>query len=171
MAIEIVPADRGMIRYVLDNMRDADREEMEACETDLKRLPDAIMFRRRFAFAACDYEFGPVAVWGMVHRRHGVGGGFAFGTEQWSAALLPMLRQIRGFVLPYLRDHGFHRVEAVAMAHRRDVARFMSIIGAQPEGVLREYGINGEDFISYRWLQDEYDGSAQVAERVLHATH
>jgi hypothetical protein len=169
--IEIINADRGMISYVLDNLRQADREEMEACETDLAMLPRAIMHRRTFAYAACDIQYGPVAVWGMVHRRHGVGAGFAFGTEDWGLALLPMLRQIRHFVLPFLIDNGFHRVEAVAMAHRRDVARFMSIIGAQPEGVLREYGINGEDFVSYRWLADEHDGTAEAADRILHATH
>jgi hypothetical protein len=65
--------------------------------------------------------------------------------------------QIR-FVLDHLRD----------FAWRTDIARFMTLIGAQPEAVLRGYGVHGEDFISYRWLADEH-GSTLAEEH--HATH
>lgn len=156
MAIEITNADRGMIRFILDNLRSDDLVEMLASEIDLVRLPDIIMRYRTFAYCAFDYEAGPVAAWGMVKRRSGVGAGFAFGTDRWGHALLPMLHQIRGFVLPWLRDNGFHRVEAAAMAQRDDVARFMELIGAEAECVLRGYGTAGEDFISYRWLANEH---------------
>jgi hypothetical protein len=164
MAIEITNADRGMIRSVLHELREDDMLEMSACEIDLDRLPDVIMRHKVFAFCAFDYALGPITIWGMTQRRLGVGAGFAFGTEHWSRALRPMLRQIRGFVLPYLDANGFHRVEAAALAYREDVARFMAIIGAEPEGVLRSYGTAAEDFISYRWLADEYRDT-----RIVHA--
>ena len=164
--IEIVQADKGHIRAVLENLREDDMLELAACESDFGRLPEIIMRHRVFAFCAFDYVHGPIAVWGMTTRRRGVGAGFAFGTERWNMAVLPMLRQIRRFVLPFLFDNDYHRVEAVALARRRDVARFMTLIGAEPEGVLHGYGSGREDFISYRWLADEY-----AISRTAYKTH
>lgn len=172
MTIDITSADRSMIRAVLESLREDDLIEMTACDIELPRLPDIIMRHKVFAFCAFDYDTGPVAIWGMVQRRQGVGAGFAFGTEQWSRALRPMLRQIRGFVLPFLFNAGFHRVEAAALATREDVARFMSLIGAEPEAILRGYGSGGENFISYRWLSDEYRDTRRAHSQAdHHAAH
>ena len=169
--IDIVLADRGHIRAVLESLREDDLLEMTACDIDLDRLPDLIMRHKVFAFCAFDDD-GPIAIWGMTKRRHGVGAGFAFGTERWSQAVIPMLRQIRRFVFPFLIYSDFHRVEAVALAHRLDVAKFMLLIGAFPEGVLVEYGSGREDFISYRWLADEHAGTrATLKAQDQHVTH
>lgn len=154
--IDIVPADRVMLSYLLEHLRDADRREMEACEANLEALPREIMRRGVFCFCACHLGHGPVSAWGMVHGRSGVGAGFAFGTARWGEGLLPMVRHIKAFVFPFLLENGFHRVEAQALAYREDVARFMYLLGARPEGLLRGYGVGGEDFISYRWLANEH---------------
>jgi RimJ/RimL family protein N-acetyltransferase len=171
MSIEITMADRGMIRAVLNNLRSEDAQEMAACDTDLARLPDVLMRHKVFAFCAYNFELGPVAIWGTILRRPGVGAGFAFGTEHWGKALLPMLHQIHQFVLPFLVQAGIHRVEAIAMARREDVGRFMELIGAEPEGLLRGYGTEREDFISYRWLADEYDDKRVAQEQSQFLTH
>lgn len=154
--IEIVMADRSMIRHVLANLRADDLDEMTAACVDMDTLPEIIVRKGVFALCAMDFVDGPVAIWGMLQRRPGVGAGFAFGTDGWGQALLPMLRNIREFVIPLLHDFDYHRVEAAALARRDDVARFMRMIGAKPEGTLRGYGCGGEDFISYRWLADEH---------------
>jgi hypothetical protein len=170
--IDIVPADRDMMRYLLQYLRDLDRAELDACGADLKHLPDQIVKRRVFAFCACHRRLGPISAWGMLHTRPGVGAGFAFGTSDWRRAVTPMVRHIRGFVLPHLCEAGYHRVEAQALAHRQDVARFMSLIGAQAEGVLRGYGCGGEDFVSYRWLADEHRGERyQASAACSHTAH
>jgi hypothetical protein len=170
MAIDITSADRGMIRSVIENMREVDRVEMLACDTNLDRLPDHIMRNKVFAFCAFDYDTGPIAIWGMVQRRPGVGAGFAFGTDAWCQALRPMVRQIRNFVVPFLVQAGFHRVEAAALAYRDDVARLMMLIGAEREALLRGYGTAGEDFVCYRWL-DEHCCTHQQRQEDRHATH
>jgi len=154
--IHIVNADRGQIRWVLENIRDIDALEIAAAGVDVMHMPDILMRHKVFCFSACDEEIGPIAVWGMIERRQGVGAGFAFGTNDWRKAVLPMVRQIRGFVIPFLHSNGYHRVEAAALAGRDDVAALMHLIGARPEARLRGYGISGEDFISYRWLADEH---------------
>lgn len=154
--IDIVQADEVSIRYVLENLRHEDECEMRASGVDMETLPHNLL---RFAvFCLCAEDDGePVAIWGMAHRREGVGAGFAFGTDSWGRALLPMLRNIKGFILPFLHTLDYHRVEAAALARREDVARFMRIIGAKPEATLKGYGTLGEDFVSYRWLADEHD--------------
>jgi hypothetical protein len=156
--IRISIANIAMIDAVVLSLRDADRDEMRSAGTDLDRLPGQLMRYSLFAFCAWDYDCGPISIWGAVLKRTGVAAGYAFGTHNWGRAVLPMVRQIRGFVLPMLVDIGIHRVEAVAMRHRDDVRRFMSLIGAKAEGTLTGYGTEGEDFVSYRWLADEYDG-------------
>lgn len=172
MSIGIVYADRGMIQAVLEQLRVDDHQEMTASGVDLTTLPAVIMRHKVFAFCAFDYSDGPIAIWGLAARRRGVGAGFAFGTEDWPRAVIPMLRQIRGFVLPFLHENGYHRVEAAALARRDDVKRFMGLIGAEPEGLLRGYGTSGEDFTAYRWLSDEY-GSARSAHQTQdhHTAH
>ncbi|MEY9184695.1 hypothetical protein ABIG06_006243 [Bradyrhizobium sp. USDA 326] len=166
--IDVAPADRGMIRFVIDHLRAADVAELSACDADFARLPDQIMRARVFAFCAYDFNDGPVTIWGMLQRRTNVGAGFAFGTEHWGRASSVIVRNIRHFVIPYLLENGFHRVEALAMAHRNDVARFMTLIGAQPEAVLRGYGVHGEDFISYRWLADEHRSTHAEEQHAAH---
>jgi hypothetical protein len=167
---EITNADRGMVQAVLDNLRVDDLEEMTAAGTDTHNLAHVLMRHSQFAFCAWDYGCGPISVWGMIRKRPGVGAGFAFGTDDWGRAVLPMVRQIKGFVLPYLVSSGIHRVEAVAMRKRDDVRRFMGLIGAKAEGVLTGYGVEGEDFVSYRWLADEYSGG-QTAEAQAFCAH
>lgn len=153
--IEIAVADRGMIQDVLHRLRAADVAEMTAAGTDRDRLVDLLIRHSTFSFCAWSMEHGPISVWGMVPKRRGVGAGYAFGTNDWGRAVLPMVRQIRGYVLPMLVDLCFHRVEAVALQRRDDVRRFMGLIDAKAEAVLYGYGTEGETFISYRWLANE----------------
>jgi len=171
--IEITNADRGMIQAVLDNLRSDDFAEMDAAGTDLSLLAWQLAKHSTFSYCAWSYEHGPISVWGMVPKRQGVAAGYAFGTPEWSRAVLPMARQIRGFVLPLLVELGIHRVEAVALLRRDDVRRFMSLIGAKAEGVLSGYGTEGEDFVSYRWLSDEYSCGrpAQAQAFCAHTAH
>ena len=169
--IHIVNADRSQIRYVLQTMREIDAVEIEAAGVDVKSMPDTIMRLKVFCFAACDEVDGPIAIWGMIERRAGVGAGFAFGTRNWGKVVIPMIRQIRGFVIPFLRTEGYHRVEAAALADRADVASLMHLIGARPEARLRGYGIAGEDFISYRWLADEHARHTEEEAVGSHASH
>jgi hypothetical protein len=169
--IDIVNADRSQIRFVLDNVRMVDALEIAAAGIDVLHMPDVLMRHKVFCYAACHEECGPVAIWGMINRRQGVGAGFAFGTDEWPRAVIPMVRQIRHFVIPFLIDTGYHRVEAAALAGRDDVASLMHLIGAKPEGRLRGYGTSGEDFISYRWLHGRRRDRETARAQDQHVTH
>lgn len=156
------------LRFVVQNMRELDRRELTATGADLDAMPGRILQSAAFVFTAVDDVGMPHAVWGLIRQRQGVGVGFAFGTKQWGRALPAVMRNIRHFVLPYLLTNNYHRVECAALAHRADVARFLSLIGAQPEAVLRSWGTGGEDFVLYRWLADEHRAATQTDEHVRH---
>jgi hypothetical protein len=171
--INIAVADRSMVQDVLWRLREDDAAEMTAAGTDIERLAAQLMRFKMFAFCAWSIDHGPISVWGAIQKRQGVCAGFAFGTDDWGRAVLPMVRQIRNFVLPLLIDLGIHRVEAAALLRRDDVRRFMTLIGAKAEGVLSGYGTEGEDFVSYRWLADEYGGNRAEAAQAdcAHTAH
>jgi len=144
------------IRFVVENMRELDRRELTAAGCNFDFLPLYVAASSAFTFCAVDDLELPHAIWGLMPARKGVGSGFAFGTDHWGKALPAMMRHIRDWVLPFLLQHGYHRVDCQALSHRRDVERFLELIGAHPEATLRQWGCNGEDFTSYRWLADEH---------------
>lgn len=168
MTITVKQATFGDIVFVLEHLRDADARELAAMECDKTQLPRMIMEGNVFAFTATDESRKPCAVWGMLHTRKGVGAGFAFGTDQWGRALMAMVHNMRQFVLPTLLLVGYHRVECAAMAHREDIARFLALIGARPEAFMHQTGANGEDFVLYRWLADEYRSAREAPRHVSH---
>jgi len=161
--MRVTPATFSQLVYVVQHLRDLDRRELAAMECDVCALPGHIIEKNVFAFCALDGKV-PVAAWGMLQQRRGVGSGFAFGTDRWGEALPTIVHNMRGFVLPFLVRSGYHRVECAALAHRNDVRRFLALIGAKPEATMQQSGINGEDFVLYRWLADEYR-SAQPGNR------
>jgi hypothetical protein len=166
--MRVVPAQFMQLVYVVEHLRDLDRRELAAMQCDLRSLPGHIISKNIFAFCALDRRNVPVAAWGMLEQRKGVGAGFAFGTDRWGKALPTIVHNMRGFVLPFLASNGYHRVECAALAHRHDVRRFLALIGAKPEATMQQSGINGEDFVLYRWLADEYV-SARSGDR--HVSH
>ena len=149
------PTERDL-RFVLENLRELDKRELLATGCVLEQLPQIILANNVFCFCAVDASMMPHAVWGLMAQRKGVGTGFAFGTKHWGRALPVMMKNIKRWVLPFLLQKGYHRVECVALAHRKDVERFLEMIGAYPEATLRQWGSGGEDFVSYRWLADEH---------------
>jgi len=164
------PTERD-IRFVLENLRELDKRELLATGCDLEALPSIIMQNAVFCFVAVDEGYMPQAVWGMMAQRHGVGTGFAFGTRHWGKALSAVLKNIKRFVLPFLVQQGYHRVECMALSHRRDVERFLELIGAYPEAVLQQWGSGQEDFTAYRWLADEYRAEKSEARVDRHVAH
>lgn len=165
----VEPATEQMLKFIVARLRDLDRREIIAAGLPVEALPARAMAYSAFAFCAVDGFGLPQAAWGFSPSRKGVGSGWAFGTNHWGKALPAILRHIRRFVIPWLLRNEIHRVECSALAHRKDVERFLALIGAQPEAVLRQFGVNGEDFVSYRWLADEHRAATQSADR--HVAH
>lgn len=165
----VEPATEQCLKFIVGRLRQVDRRELAAGGMSIDTLPERAMELSVMAFCAIDRYGLPQAAWGLCPLRKGVANGWAFGTEHWGRALPTLVRHIRRFWVPWVLQNGIHRIECSALAYRKDVERFLALIGAQPEAVLRQWGINGEDFVSYRWLADEHRASTQTADR--HVAH
>jgi hypothetical protein len=152
----VEPATVQSLKFIVGRLRELDRREVIAAGMTLDTLPERALGLSVMAFCAIDRYGLPQAAWGLCLPRKGVANGWAFGTEHWGRALPTLMRHIRRFWVPWVLDQGIHRIECSALAHRKDVERFLALIGARPEAVLQQWGVNGEDFVSYRWLADEF---------------
>jgi hypothetical protein len=162
--IRIEVATFEALDYIARRLREQDRIELAA--TSLSNDPatflaDRVMAHSVLAFVARN-DRAPVSAWGMVPLWPGVGSAFAFGTDDWGQVLWPMTKHIRRFIMRFLLDHGYHRIECRALATRQDVGRWVALFGAEQEAVLRSSGKRGEDFILYRWLSDEHRPAGQA---------
>jgi len=161
--IEIATFDT--LDYIARHLREQDRIELaatSATDSPVEWLADKVMAHALMAFVARN-ERVPISAWGMVPLWPGVGAAFAFGTDDWGQALWPMTKHVRGFMMRFLLDNGYHRIECRALATRSDVGRWVALFDAEPEAVLRSSGKRGEDFILYRWLSDRRPADASAA--------
>jgi hypothetical protein len=155
--IKIDWATREAVDHVARHLRALDLEEliaMSAYDDPVPHLADRVMQNSLLAFVA-SLDDVPVSVWGMVPMWRGVGTAFAFGTDDWGKVLLPMTKNVRGFMMQYLLENGYHRIECRSLASRPDVRRWLRLFDAVEETVLRGSGARGEDFVLYRWLKNE----------------
>ena len=162
--IRIEGATYDTVNYVAENLREQDRIELSATAVDDDlHLADRVMGFASAAFVSLDETLVPISVWGLCPLWPGVGSAFAFGTNDWGRALWPMTRHVRRFMIPFLLDHGYHRIECRALATRQDVGRWVALFGAEQEAVLRSSGKRGEDLILYRWLSDRRPADESAA--------
>lgn len=91
----------------------------------------------------------PVAVSGVAPMRPGVVIAGSFGTDKWRHVTKPMIRWSRDFVIPCLKNSGYHRAEAYVMASNTDSRRWIELLGGEVEALLKGYGREREDFLLY----------------------
>lgn len=162
--IRIEGATYDTVNYVAQHLREQDRIELSATAVDDDLyLADRVMGYSSAAFVSLDEKLVPISIWGLCPLWPGVGSAFAFGTDDWGRALWPMTRHVRRFMIPFLLDNGYHRIECRALATRKDVGRWVTLFGAEQEAVLRSSGKRGEDFILYRWLSDRRPADRSAA--------
>jgi len=68
-----------------------------------------------------------------------------------SDPLRPMTRWSMGFVIPTLRNAGYHRGEAYVLAANTDSRRWVEMLGGEVESLLKGYGREREDYLLYAW--------------------
>src|SRR5262245_28749131 len=157
MTVRIEIATHDAVKYIAYHLREMDLRELTAMSAYVDPRPtlaDRVMANALMCFIARN-ESAPISCWGMVPMWRGVGLAFAFGTDQWGSALLAMTKQVRGFMMRFLLENGYHRIECRSLASRPDVGRWLALFDAEQEAVLRGSGARGEDFILYRWLKYE----------------
>lgn len=141
------------IRHVVLNLRDQSRREIfQATDMDEEAFAQSVFHARGFTWVG--YHNGaPTAILG-AHRQHqGVWSVFGFGTEDWQAIWRAVTRTAKVDMFRMVSECGCHRAHCVTMTESTDVHRWLRLLGATEESVMRGYGKGGEDYTMFSWTK------------------
>ena len=146
--------------YILDHLREIDRQELYATHQDedprtlLAETMICAQFKgAQYTFFSDDWE--PVSVMGWHQMWPGVINVWAFGTDKWHSVVRTMTKVAKRVITPTLIREGVHRVECKALANRADTAKWLPKFGLRREAVLVGFGSRREDFILYAWTHPD----------------
>lgn len=155
--IELIPSTPRDITIVAARMRDWDRREFEASAA-YDTITQAALI--------CHYGSGPWAgvalLYGEPVAAFGAFGSplmpqvrtaWAFGTSKFRRVVPAITREVDSWK-PVLVGEGVHRIEARALVGHDLAGHWMARLGARREGVLRRFGVNGEDFELWAWVAE-----------------
>lgn len=147
-------ADLGSLLYVCRNMRAGDREEIFATRWDDD--PDALAAEAytrwgSFGFVAVTADGIPAAAIGACPSWGGVWNAWMIGTDRFDEVGKQLTKWVRQVMIPAVVESGCHRVEARSLGTHDVAHRWMKMLGAKPESVLRRYGREKQDFVLFVW--------------------
>jgi hypothetical protein len=140
------------------NMRQADALEIFGLRghDDPALLAKEVVLAATYGKAAIATHDGiPAALIGVSPLWPGVWSAWSFGTDQWASCAIELTRYAVRVLRPYLLDRGAHRLQCESRIDHSDAHRWLSALGARPEGVLRGYGRDGADYVMFSWRRDD----------------
>lgn len=151
--IEARPVTREALSHIAHNLRDRDRQEIFALRwsDDVDQFVDDVFGYMGELWRIWVLDGEPIAVNGVLPVRPGVVIAGAFGTPKWRAAIKPMTRWSRDYLIPVLKLSKYHRGEAYVLATNTDSRRWIEALGGEVETLLHGYGKHREDFLLYAW--------------------
>ena len=150
--VQFLPPNLMAITYVCENLREIDRRE---CINAFFGTPQDLAishFSFRGAYTRVVW-FGsaPAAVVGTYEMWPGVWSMWAFGTDLWPKVVVPITKFIRRELDPFIKSQGAHRAQAIAHADHTEAHAWIEMLGMEREGVLKGYGRDGSDYVSFAW--------------------
>jgi hypothetical protein len=144
---------RDALAYIVRHLRSRDRREIFALRwnDNEDQFVDQVVSFAGDLWRLWSLDDEPVAVNGVIPVRPGVVIAGAFGTHKWRSTLRPMTRWSLDFVIPTLRNAGYHRGEAYVLAANTDSRRWVEMLGGEVECLLKGYGREREDYLLYAW--------------------
>lgn len=143
-------SDKG-VRYVVDNMRASDREEIYALRRseDPRNVVRDVMAMSSFSWMAW-LDDRPQAVFGGGEVRPGVWSMFAFATDEFPRLALGLTRFAKKTVIPTLFcDLDAHRLQCESHESHASAHRWLKALGAEVESVKRNFGKDGSNYLEF----------------------
>lgn len=141
------------MQHIARNMRDGDREEV-FCQMWTDEPDDfARLVINHYGFYKWAVSLGddPVCALGAVTHWPGVWIAWMVTTDRFPEIGSFVTKFVRRSMIPSLHRLGAHRCEARSIASHTEAHRWLKVLGAKQEAVLRRYGKNREDFLLFRW--------------------
>jgi len=96
------------------------------------------------------HEGEPVCAVGAIEARPGVWSAFMFASDNFHKVQLFVTKYVRQRIMPYVVEQGAHRVECQSKADYLEAHEWLRrSLGAEGESILKGYGKNGEDFVTF----------------------
>jgi hypothetical protein len=141
-------------RYVLDHLKPDDVRDIEALHPfDAEQVISFLKLLNRVGWCFYLDTGEPVAVVGGYVIHPGVGHAFLLSTSKLPEITTSFARTQRRLWPAIMENMNLHRLETTVLADRHDAHRWLEFLGAERESVRAAYGINGEDFLVYRWIK------------------
>lgn len=140
-------------------MRDCDKQEIYALrsyDNPLQLASDAHAAIRNMGRGRISWVNGrPAAVAAFTEEWSGVWYVWMFGTDDFRAAAIPLLRWVRKEANDILEVCAGHRLHCDSMVGHDEAHKMIKAMGGLPEFTMRKLGKNGEDFTRFVWLRGE----------------
>lgn len=139
------------ILFVAANMREEDKKEIYA--TRWKEDPallaiDCIMGSTGFCWTIGKDE--PIAAVGACPMWPGVWSAWMFATPRFSEVGLTTTKFIKKEMITILKPVS-HRVQCHSWSEHKYAHKWLAVLGAKRESVLKKYGKNQERFFLFKW--------------------
>jgi hypothetical protein len=159
--VTLTDVDYIALEFICMNMRECDKEELYALRTydnPLQLAMDAHAAIRNLGRGRISWVKGrPAAVGAFTEDYPGVWSVWMFGTDDFKAAAIPLLRWVRTEANEILTVCKGHRLHCDSIANHPDAHKMIQAMGGKQESVKRKLGKGGEDFICFVWLNGEND--------------
>lgn len=151
-------------------MRPSDYEEVEAQVDDFDPALIAAWALRDQAYCV-EIDGNPEAGFGAGLMRSGYFVAWSWGSRRMWRCVPHITRFVRDVMVPTIYEAGGWRVEARALASNEQACRWLERMGAERQGLLENFGKNGEDFILYQWTRNRHDVLCREAAEASAAPH
>jgi len=147
----LVNLDYEDLRFITARLREWDRKEIFATrwDDDPDRLAQDALSYGDFAWVAKKDE--PIAAIGAAPLWPGVWSMWCFGTDRFDEIGQYLTKHAVRVMIPALKLLNYRRLECRSIEGHTKAHRWLEFLGAEVEGINREYGRNGEDFRVYVW--------------------
>jgi hypothetical protein len=149
------------LEYICLNLRQADKSEVFALrphDNPLQLALEAHAYIRNQGRGKIAWINGrPAAVAAFTEDWPGVWSVWMFGTDDFKAAAIPLVRWARKEAKDILSICAGHRLQCDSAADHHEAHALIKAMGAKEEYRMRRYGKHGDDFIRFVWLNGEND--------------
>lgn len=162
----MTPITASAVEYICLNMRAMDRAEVYGIRghDNPYILSREVILAATYGKAAiAEYRGRPSAIIGVSPLWPGVWSAWCFGTDDWRRSALELTRYARTVLRPFVIERA-HRLQCESRIDHTDAHRWLTALGAKPDGMMAGYGRDGSTYILFSWSREDVPHQSSRAE-------
>lgn len=150
----MLPISLTAVEYLTINMRLSDQREvygMRGHENPYLLAREVVLATSYGKAGIAAHRGVPCGIIGVSPLWPGVWSAWSFGTDDWRKGAVEMTRYALNVLRPFILERRAHRLQCESRVDHVDAHRWLSSMGAKPDGLLEGYGRDGSDYIMWSW--------------------